>query len=705
LSALWSQLSNWTLGAAYARALERRRSFQKAKRQVELADTDRRIRRPNSPDLNWCVSYDSFFNQQLLPSNLAQVGLQLKWEPFDWGRKKRELASKTLAIEQAQLVARDQKNRVLTEVSRAFRQVQEARALVAVRRISHEGAQERVRVTLLRAAQQAVLAKDVLSAQAAQADAPGRSTTRPSFRSGRRGPTWTRPWARTSEMRNMKRFAAVDWRRSRRRAPPAPSTRRRRSRRGPFTWRRCGARSPRAACAIRPRSSRTSRCSWPSRSAATCASCDRSVGRTACLRSLQQGDVVARGTVLARLNSADYDEQVNQAKAQLADAEASLQRARADVARAESLYAEKALTRPDYDGAIAGLKSASARADAGRAQLEAAQLQLRDSAIMAPADGVVLSRSIEVGTLANPGTAAFVLADLSRVKAVFGVPDSTVQLVNVGAPFAITSDALRGRGVPRPRHRGLASADAQSRVFNIEVTIPNADRRLKAGMIASVEVGTPSAIPAGSPTVSVAAVVKSSKPGRSRCSWPTGGRRRHRPDARRRRSGAISGNRVAVSSGLSVGERVIVSGASLLTSGDRVRVIPGARESSHVARTPRRGHRPRHAQHGALLHRDAPRRLGDADLHAGCGASTGTFDAAAQGPGHPDPRRGGAGLLAGATRREDRAAGHAPDRGEDRGELEDRQDHLQHPHRRLGDHHRAAEGGRPTRASSSTTSS
>jgi outer membrane protein len=160
------------LQAAYARATSRRPELQKANLQVELADTDRRIKKAESiPTLNLVASYDSFFNQQLLPSNPAQLGIQFKWEPFDWGRKRKELASKTLAVEQAQLLARDQKNRVLAEVSRAFRQVQEARALVAMRRISHDGAREKVRVVLLRGAQQSALVKDVLSAQAALADA------------------------------------------------------------------------------------------------------------------------------------------------------------------------------------------------------------------------------------------------------------------------------------------------------------------------------------------------------------------------------------------------------------------------------------------------------------------------------------------------------------------------------------------------------
>jgi multidrug efflux system membrane fusion protein len=301
-------------------------------------------------------------------------------------------------------------------------------------------------------------------------------------------------------------------------------------------------------------------------------------GADGVLRSLQQGDFVAKGSVLARINPADYAEKVNQARAQLAEADASLAKAGQDFARADALYRGKALTRPDYDAAQAALAGAQARVLAGRAVLEAAELALRDAAIVAPADGVILSRSIEVGTLANPGTAAFVLADLSRVKAVFGVPDGTVQRVKLGAPFAITSDAYAGAEFAGRVTAVSPSADAQSRVFNVEVTIPNPDRRLKAGMIASVEVGAAGAaeIPEGSPTVSVSAVVKSGKPGAFAVFVADG------PDAgatARSRDvtlGRISGNRVAVSSGLQLGERVIVSGASLLTSGDRVRVIPGS---------------------------------------------------------------------------------------------------------------------------------
>jgi outer membrane protein TolC len=158
--------------AARARALLRRPELQHARLQVELADTDRRSKKTEFiPQISVALSYDSFVNVDLLPRNIAQVGIQMRWEPFDWGRKQKELASKALAVEQARTQSRDQANRVLAEVERAHRQLQEARSLLAVRRLAHEGAQERSRVTLLRAGQQAVLVKDVLSAQASLSDA------------------------------------------------------------------------------------------------------------------------------------------------------------------------------------------------------------------------------------------------------------------------------------------------------------------------------------------------------------------------------------------------------------------------------------------------------------------------------------------------------------------------------------------------------
>ncbi|HEX6739825.1 MAG TPA: efflux RND transporter periplasmic adaptor subunit, partial [Vicinamibacteria bacterium] len=263
-----------------------------------------------------------------------------------------------------------------------------------------------------------------------------------------------------------------------------------------------------------------------------------------------------------------------------AEAEASLAKSKADSVRAESLYQGKALTRTDYDSATAGLAAAQARLAGARASLETAQISLNDASLVAPADGVVLSRGVEVGTLVGAGTVGFTIADVTRVKAVFGVPDLIVQRVHVGRSFQVTTDAYPNVEFPGKVTAVSPAADAQSRVFSVEVTIPNADRRLKSGMVGTVEVAAPGGveITPGAPTVSVAAVVKSTRAGAFAVFVADGPDEGATARARDVTLGRISGNRVAVDAGLKVGDRVIVSGASLLVDGDRVRVIPGQGE-------------------------------------------------------------------------------------------------------------------------------
>jgi multidrug efflux system membrane fusion protein len=169
------------------------------------------------------------------------------------------------------------------------------------------------------------------------------------------------------------------------------------------------------------------------------------------------------------------------------------------------------------------------------------------------------------------------VADLTRVKAVFGVPDLVVGRLRIGTPLRVTSEAFGPEEFPGRVTAVSPSADAQSRVFNVEVTIPNGDGRLKAGMIASVELAPASAseIPAGAATVPVAAVVKSPKSGSYAVFVVDGSGETAVARSRDVSLGRISGNRVAVAEGVEAGERVVVSGASLLVDGERVRVIPG----------------------------------------------------------------------------------------------------------------------------------
>jgi len=116
-------------------------------------------------------------------------------------------------------------------------------------------------------------------------------------------------------------------------------------------------------------------------------------------RVIQQGDSVTRGLVLARVREGNCLERVQQAKAQLTQTEASLQKAQQDWDRASRLFAAQSLAKPDYDSAKAQLDSAQASVAGAHAQLAEAQLSLQDCTLTAPMDGVLLQRKIEVGAL------------------------------------------------------------------------------------------------------------------------------------------------------------------------------------------------------------------------------------------------------------------------------------------------------------------
>lgn len=292
-------------------------------------------------------------------------------------------------------------------------------------------------------------------------------------------------------------------------------------------------------------------------------------------RAAQAGDQVSRGTVLARVHESDYQEKVNQGRAKLAEGEASLRKAQLDLERAKTLFAADSLTKPDLDSAQANFDSAEARVTSARADIELALSALRDCTMVSPATGVLLERKIEVGTLVGVGTVGFVVGDVSAVKARFGIPDAAIATVKLGETIGVMVDAVAEKTFTGRITSVAPTADPQSRVFDVEVTIPNADGRLRPGMIGSVALGLP-AKPAAQPLiVPLSAVVKSAVNSDKYALMVV----EHKGDvdvARLRtvELGDVTGNGVAVTQGIASGERVVVTGASLLVDGDPVRVIP-----------------------------------------------------------------------------------------------------------------------------------
>jgi RND family efflux transporter MFP subunit len=297
------------------------------------------------------------------------------------------------------------------------------------------------------------------------------------------------------------------------------------------------------------------------------------------MRTLQAGDLVRAGETLARVRESDFRERVSQAVASLREAEASHTKAQLDLERARALFAAQSLTKPELDSAQAAFDAGAARIISAKAQLELVQLSLRDCALVAPINGVVLERKIEIGTLAGSGSVGFVLGDVAVVKAVFGVPDSLVHRITPGQALEVTTEAFPGSRFTGRVTAVSPSADQQSRVFDVEITIANADRRLRPGMIGAVEVIADSPEPGtdapGSPAVPLSAIVRSeTRPDQYAVFLVDDTNDASVVRSRSVTLGGVQGNLVAVTAGLKSGERVVVMGATLLKNGDAVRVIP-----------------------------------------------------------------------------------------------------------------------------------
>lgn len=317
------------------------------------------------------------------------------------------------------------------------------------------------------------------------------------------------------------------------------------------------------------------------------------------LRDLQLGDEVAAGTVLALLRRSDYEASFNTAIGQeqltqgaLAASQAELDQAKADqlkadqdFRRAEALYAAKAMIRPDYDAAVAHHDAATASVEAALRQIEARQGQLHaaqgqmasarislgDTNLVAPMPGVIVAKSVERGTLVAAGTPAFTLDDTRVVKVDFGVPDSMLAHFKMGVPVPVQVEAL-GRTLTGKITEVAASANRESRVFNIEVTLPNANRALKAGMIASVRIDQ--ADPQTLPIVPVTALI-TAESGSNNYSVFTVQERDGKQFAHLKsvRIGEAVGNSVVISEGLLSGERIVVNRTNQLGDGSPVRTI------------------------------------------------------------------------------------------------------------------------------------
>jgi RND family efflux transporter MFP subunit len=227
-------------------------------------------------------------------------------------------------------------------------------------------------------------------------------------------------------------------------------------------------------------------------------------------RRVDIGDRVKGGDVLAELDTPELNQQLDRARAALKQKEGALEQATANLdyakvtaAREDSLLGESLSSKQTNDQAHAQVAVGEANVHAAKADLAAAQANVRElgqlvsfGRVVAPFDGRITQRNIDVGSLVTAGgvPGASGALPLFRIEAIdpidvyVQVPQAFAVSVKNGAGATVTLRQLPGRRFDGRVTRNSGTLDPASRTLNVEIDIPNPSGELLGGMFAQVTI-------------------------------------------------------------------------------------------------------------------------------------------------------------------------------------------------------------------------
>ena len=203
------------------------------------------------------------------------------------------------------------------------------------------------------------------------------------------------------------------------------------------------------------------------------------------------GSRVAKGELLAEIETPELDQQLAQGAAARAQAASSLALASSTMERWEALRKKDAVSQQELDER----RSNDAQARANLAAADANVDRLRQLAsfkrIVAPFAGVITRRNVDVGDLidAGGGRPLFLLAQTDPLRIYVNVPQAYSQLIKVGQPVTVTQAELRGQSFRGEIARTSGAIDTATRTLQVEVALPNKEGLLLPG--AYVQVSLP----------------------------------------------------------------------------------------------------------------------------------------------------------------------------------------------------------------------
>lgn len=204
------------------------------------------------------------------------------------------------------------------------------------------------------------------------------------------------------------------------------------------------------------------------------------------------GTYVEKGQLLAVIESPEVDQEVDQARSDLATAKANLQMARITAERWKSLLAKKAVSQQETDQNESNLKTSQSALAAAKANLGRLERLQGFEKIIAPFSGVITQRNVDIGSLIQAGNSStpqaqlFHLDAINKLRLYVPVPEVYVSDIHNGDRVEVTADAY-----PNEKFYGIVTRDSeainlQTRTLNVEVDVDNPAHKLLPGQYAFV---------------------------------------------------------------------------------------------------------------------------------------------------------------------------------------------------------------------------
>ena len=288
------------------------------------------------------------------------------------------------------------------------------------------------------------------------------------------------------------------------------------------------------------------------------------------------GAHVRKGEVLAEIQAPELDQQVDQARSELATAQANFQIAKITADRWSRLLAKNAVSRQEADQATSDFDARSSALASAQANLRRLQQLQSYEKVYAPFNGVITARNVDIGSLIQAGDSNAPQAQLfhmdatDKLRLFVPVPEVYASTVHDGDRVEVTSDADPNQKFYGTIVRNSDAIDISTRTLNVEVDVDNQNHKLLPGQYAFVHL----LIPPSSASMTLPSNVLLFRSEGLRVGVVRNGRVQLVPV----QIGHDYGASVEIISGLSPQDKVILNPSDSLAQGERVQIEKGIGE-------------------------------------------------------------------------------------------------------------------------------